>query len=258
LYDPQCCECGSNNVTEFSGDRLHCLDCGVLQDKNQKYTPILNEDNTISKTVSESSWKKVVKVGNSEEKNIARTLGVIIKIVDELKLGRDVTEQAAENYRRLYIKSSFKGRKLASIAASCVYLACKQRKRPVSLTKIAETADIPRKAVGRDYKYLLSRTRSKRRPITLGQDYTICLNKLAKSEEHRRISLQILDAARSSKLTLGVNPLGVVAGCVYYSAKILGIKTTFRKLSEISRVTEKTIQTRNKELMNSLQVEIKL
>ena len=250
----QCSECGSKNTDEFTETQIHCRDCGAITDKNAEYIPPEPEENPNFDKPS-TSWSKTVKIHDSTEKNIARTLSTIITIIDQLELPPNIAEQAAENYRKIFIKTNFKGRRLASIAAACTYLASKQENYPVSLTLIAETANVERKHVGRDYKFILSKTR-KKKPRTRVRDYQNCLEKIIETPKHRNIAEKVIEGARTAGLTQGVNPLGVLAASAYYSAKILGIKTTYRQMAESSRITQRTIKRRKKELTEALLVEV--
>jgi transcription initiation factor TFIIB len=258
-----CFECGSNNFRHITEKIITCLNCGATSNpiRFKIKPPTKQQSKSIKQkpnlTLSAKFWADHVKNHNSTEKNITIALGHILRIAIELDLSTEIIKKASNNYKKIYIRNCSKGRKKSSVCAACVYLACKQLKHPISLTRVSEVAKVQRKELGRDYKHLVIQIKEKSN-VAKYSTYDYILGLLSSNENHKELTSKLLESLERDKYLQGKNPLGIFAACAYIASNILELSLTQRQLSELTRVTQTTIRSRYKEISSHYTIRIKL
>jgi transcription initiation factor TFIIB len=69
---------------------------------------------------------------SNEDKNYTKALKIIKKYCDVLDLKEGIPKKAEEIYLDVYDKSKIKGKRLETLIAGIVYLACKRNKVSLS------------------------------------------------------------------------------------------------------------------------------
>ena len=201
-------------------------------------------------------WQRRVRVSDATERNLVLALSSIDRMTSTLGLPRIVRETAAMIYRKAAFKKLVRGRSVDGIAASSVYAACRQCHVPRTLDEISKVANISKKELGRNYRYVSIELELKLMP-TLPTDYIprFCSALKLSNEVHHK-ALEILRHAAKQELTSGRGPTGLAAAAMYIASVICGERRTQRELAEVAGVTEVTIRNRYKELAYELEIDI--
>lgn len=196
---------------------------------------------------------KIISVSEPSEKNYMIAFAEIERIVAQLGLPRAIAEEAAILYRKAAKKRLIKGRSIESMAAACIYAACRMHKIPRGLDEISGSARADRREIGRSYR-LLAKEVILKVPPSKATDYVPRLiNTLRLSAEVEQLAIRIIREAYSLRLTSGRMPKGLAAAAVYLAAILMNQKRTQREIASNANVTEVTVRNRFKELMEKLQ-----
>ena len=159
-------------------------------------------------------------------------------------------------YRKAALRNLIRGRSIESVTAASLYAACRQCHVPRTLDEIAQTANMSRKEIGRNYRYVSRELGLKLLPTT-PQDYIsrFC-SELKLSGDVQGKVMEILKEAADAELTSGRGPTGIAAASIYVASILCGERRTQREVSEVAGVTEVTIRNRYKELAERLDIDI--
>ena len=201
-------------------------------------------------------WQRRVRISDATERNLALALSGIDRLASGMGLPRTVRETAAMIYRKAALKNLVRGRSIQGVTAASLYAACRQCHVPRTLDEISIIAQMPRKEIGRNYRYVSRELELKLMP-TAPKDYIsrFC-SELKLSNHVQTKTLEILVHAANQELTSGRGPTGLAAASLYISSVLCGERRTQREVAEIAGVTEVTIRNRYKELAQKLDINI--
>jgi transcription initiation factor TFIIB len=201
-------------------------------------------------------WQRRVPISDATERNLAVALSGIDRLASGMGLPRTVRETAAMIYRKAALKNLVRGRSIQGVTAASLYAACRQCHVPRTLDEISLIAQMPRKEIGRNYRYVSRELELKLMP-TAPKDYVsrFC-SELKLSNNVQTKTLEILGCAVNQELTSGRGPTGLAAASLYISSVLCGERRTQREVAEIAGVTEVTIRNRYKELAQKLDIQI--
>lgn len=203
-------------------------------------------------------WNRRAKIESSNQRNLAKALGLLNNLGNELNVPRSVTETAALVYRQTLSKGGTRGRTISNLVAASLYIGCRICEVSRSLTVISEAADISKKEAAKNYRYLHGLLDQDIPSINTANIISMLVNKADCSGNVERLALKVLQAASDLKITSGKSPSGMAAASVYISCILMGEKVTQGTIATPARVTEVTIRNRYKELVNKLDLEIYL
>ena len=287
----RCPKCrGTNIIEDVDSGELVCADCGLvitkglfLSDKDWRafdteefmeraragapITPIrpaygLDTEISFTRGVSQravQSLRRTKKhVRSRREKNVMPALMKIRAAADQLNLPTQTVEDAAILYRKASAAGLVKGRSMDAMVAAVIYAACRRTEVPRSLGEIAAFFNLKEKEVGRSFRFLF-RKLGTRIPPPRPEVYVprIC-SRLNLPQSVATRAIKILRVAREVGATLGREPVGVAAAAVYLACQEAGIHRTQRELAQAASVTEVTVRNRYKELMDKLEITIKV
>ena len=203
-------------------------------------------------------WQKRTRISDNIERNLAFAFSAIDRMSSGMGLPRTVRESAAMIYRKAALKNLIRGRSIEGVAAAALYGACRQCHVPRTLDEISNIANMSRRDIGRNYRYIARELRLKLMP-TLPQDYIprFC-SELKLGGEVQVKATEILRKAVDKELTNGQSPTGVAAASLYIASELCGERRTQGEITEVAGVTEVTIRNRYKELAEKLDIEITL
>jgi len=201
-------------------------------------------------------WQRRIRISNATERNLASALSSLDRMASGMNLPRTVRETAAMIYRKAALKNLIRGRSVESVTAASLYAACRQCHVPRTLDEIAQIANMSRKEIGRNYRYVSRELGLKLLPTT-PQDYVsrFC-SELKLSGDVQGKVMEILKEAADAELTSGRGPTGIAAASLYVASILCGERRTQREVSEVAGVTEVTIRNRYKELAEKLDINI--
>jgi transcription initiation factor TFIIB len=201
-------------------------------------------------------WQRRVRISDATERNLAIALSKIDRFASGMGLPRTVRETAAMLYRKAALKNLVRGRSIQGVTAASIYAACRQCHVPRTLDEISSIAQMPRKEIGRNYRFVSRELELKLMP-TAPKDYIsrFCSELKLSNNVHLK-TLEILRHAANQELTSGRGPTGLAAASLYISSVLCGERRTQREVAEIAGVTEVTIRNRYKELAQKLDIRI--
>ena len=201
-------------------------------------------------------WQRRIRISDATERNLAAALSGIDRLASGMGLPRTVRETAAMIYRKAALKNLVRGRSIQGVTAASLYAACRQCHVPRTLDEISLYAQMPRKEIGRNYRFVSRELELKLMP-TAPKDYIsrFC-SELKLSNNVQAKTLEILGHAANMELTSGRGPTGLAAASLYISSVLCGERRTQREVAEIAGVTEVTIRNRYKELAQKLDIHI--
>jgi len=203
-------------------------------------------------------WQRRIRISDATVKNLASALSNLDRMSSRMGLPRTVRETAAMIYRKAASKNLVRGRTVEGVSAAALYAACRQCHVPRTLDEISNIANMSRRDVGRNYRYIARELKLKLMPTT-PQDYIprFC-SELKLSGDVKSKTIEILKEAADKELTSGRGPTGVAAASLYIATVLCGERKTQREIADEAGVTEVTIRNRYKELAEKLDIEITL
>jgi transcription initiation factor TFIIB len=201
-------------------------------------------------------WQSRTRISDATERSLATALSSLDRMASSLGLPRTVRETAAMIYRKAALKKLIRGRSIEGVTAAAMYAACRQCNVPRTLDEITNIAHIPRKEIGKTYRFVSRELGLKLLP-TSPEDYIsrFC-SELKLSSEVQAKTLEILQKAAYKELTSGRGPTGIAAASLYIASVLCGEKRTQREIAEVAGVTEVTIRNRYKEIAEKLDIGI--
>lgn len=204
------------------------------------------DDNIVEK------WQKLFKVSDATERNLALALLEVTKIGNRLSIPEATLETASSIYMKAAVKRITKRRSIRALSAAAIYLACRHGAVPRSLDEIASASNLKAKEIGQSYRFLVKKLDMVVKPIEIIQylkKLSIQLKMQRKAEE---IASKILKVVDELRLSVGRDPIGMVAAASYIAMVLTGERKTQREIAEVSRITEATIRNRYKEITGRL------
>ncbi len=292
----RCPECDSINLTyDDQKGEIICNDCGLIIeekmvdsgqdvggqfDKSEKKgrggapLSIQKYDKGLTTNVGEISdiyklesgqtrkflrlkkWQE--RVSTSIERNLRLAMAELRRATSFLNLPSVVRDEAARIYNFVLQRGLVRGRSMESVIAACIYAACRSYNIPRTLDEIAATSDVPRKEIGRTYRFMIRKLGIKVKPSS-PKDYISRFSSILHlSPKAQNEALKILKKADVSELTSGRGPAGIAAAALYVAALMNNEKKTQREVADVAGITEVTIRNRYKELIDRLGIEDKL
>jgi len=201
-------------------------------------------------------WQRRIRISDATERNLATALSALDRMASGISLPRATRETAAMIYRKAALKNLVRGRSIEGVAAAALYAACRQCHVPRTLDEISNIAHMPRREIGRNYRYISRELGLKLMP-TSPQDYIsrFC-GMLNLSGDVQAKTHEILKEAADKELTSGRGPTGVAAAALYIASILCGERRTQRNIAEVACVTEVTIRNRYKELAGKLDINV--
>jgi transcription initiation factor TFIIB len=192
------------------------------------------------------------------ERNLARALGELNAVASRLNLPRNTIEQASTLYRKLLKNTGTRGRSISGCVVACLYMACRQSKISRSLDELAVASSINKKEIGRCYRWIYRKLDMKI-PISRADTYiSRFANRLDLPAPTETLAYKIVRVLRQVRLTSGRSPVSIAAAAMYVASTVAGKKRTQGDISRVANVTEVTIRNRYKELLNSVEIVVRL
>lgn len=203
-------------------------------------------------------WQKRVRVADASERNLTFALSEMSRIATALTLPKNILETAAVFYRKAVRKRLIRGRSILGVAAAAIYMSCRKCSIPRTLDEVAQATSVGRKEVGRCYRFLARELEEFIPPAFPVKYVSKFSNQLLVMGKATMMAASILDMANILKLTSGRGPTGMAAAATYIASMLAGDRKTQREIASVANVTEVTIRNRYKELMEKLDIKMKL
>lgn len=189
----------------------------------------------------------------SETRNIQQAANILEIYSDKLHLSKAVVERAMVIYRKALSVGLVRGRSIRSIMAAAAYAACRLMGMPRDLREFERAYPVVRrKTIAQGYRLLLKHLTLKV-PVA---DPSIFLNKIASrvglDQATVQEALRILGLATERSATVGKDPVGIAASCLYLACQEVAQNITQKDIARAAGVTEVTVRNRFKGLKEIL------
>jgi len=203
-------------------------------------------------------WQRRVRVSDATERNLAFALSELSKMSSTLALPKNILETASVIYRKAVKRRLIRGRSIQGVTAAALYMACRQCGVARTLDEIARISNINKKEIGRSYRFMVKELDTFVPPSGANHYVARFSNQLQIAGKVETVAQRILQTAATMRLTSGRGPTGIAAAATYIASVLGGERRTQREIAEIANVTEVTIRNRYKELLEQLEIIVKL
>jgi transcription initiation factor TFIIB len=202
-------------------------------------------------------WQIRSRYRDSQARNLSMAMNELNRLSEKLNIPSSVQEMAAVLYRKTLNKGLIRGRSIAAIVAGSLYAACRFTKTPRTLKEITEASLRNQREISRAYR-IITRNLKMKMPIDDPIDYvTKIAEKAGVSSIVEGLAIKIIQEAKNKHSTMGKDPSGLAAAALYIASKRRKEKITQKHLAEASGVTEVTVRKRTKNLIKSLNVNLR-
>jgi transcription initiation factor TFIIB len=203
-------------------------------------------------------WHKRVSIASSMERNLVIALSELDRVASSLGLPDNIKESAALLYRRAVKEELIRGRLIESVVAAVIYAICRIQNIPRTLDEISKVSGIPKKEIGRAYRFIKIELRVDV-PLTDPSQYIPKFaTALRLGGEVQEEAVKLIGKALRKGLISGRGPTGVAAAALYIASAMHGEKKTQKEVADVAGVTEVTIRNRYRELKRELGLKVDL
>jgi transcription initiation factor TFIIB len=199
-------------------------------------------------------WNIRARMHSSVERNLSQAMNILTRFSDNLRIPKNVEENAALIYRKALDRGLVRGRSIEGIAAASLYAACRLTRTPRSLKEIVEASTRNRKEISRCYR-LLQRELLISMPVDDPIKYVAKIaSKTGLNQKTQNLAIEFLQKAKKVHGLVGKGPAGIAAAALYIATILNGIRVTQKDLANAANVTEVTVRNRYRGLDNILEL----
>jgi len=209
-----------------------------------------------------NKYQRRVRMSSGKDRNLYLAFEFLERVCSNFNLPDYVKETAAIIYRRA-ITENKKNKSIKGLMLASIFLTCKIHNIPLPLNELIKFAGFTRRNFSRCYRYLLEKMPNDiLNKINSSNNALLYIPKIVKeinlSIEVENLARQILSLALENGLSSGKTAKALAAAAVYLACILTNQKKTQSEIAKIAGITEVTIRNRCKELINNIDVEIKL
>jgi len=188
----------------------------------------------------------------STERSLRSAFVILNNVKEKLAIPDTVIEKTAYIYRKALTKKMTRGGSISSLVAASLYIACKEAGVPRTLNDIAEASNGKVKNISKHLRLLVEKL-DLRLPSYDSSDFVSRIaSTLGIGQKSQRDALVILASAKEKGLAEGKNPIAMAATSLYISSAINGEGRSQREIAQASGISEVTIRSRARALIESL------
>ena len=226
----------------FSPAQIERLDREYMMDKNPSIewrNELAKEFQVPAKKIHNWYYKSRQKDGYSE-----KAFKYVNDIATKINLPKNITDMANGLFKAVYEGKTLRGRSNASIAAACVYIACRKEQVPKSLRVIQSVCDVKSKNIGKMYKLILKcpDTNVDVDLITIGDFMFRFCGTLSLARNIQMAATCIAKRAVDMDIVRGSSPISVAAAAMYMASQASSDKRTQKEIADIAGVADVTIR----------------
>jgi len=249
LHKVTCFECGSDNLQVIDEKNTVCLNCGIIQNKEEK---IFKNDSKNKNTKGSIKGSPLIPVTDSTEKRYSTAFRQILCICEKMNLQEDICVKSAEILIDLAKHRTLKRHSLSLLSIASVYSACRASGKGFNL-KQASDFGYTSKQIKHEYCFVIKTLNIKPGKIELSE-----VLKMSKNRVDPKIIEKIMESYKKSKRAGGKSPRSLVAAASYIAAQITGGSVSQREASNSFDVTERALRTSYKDMVRELAFNIQL
>ena len=192
----------------------------------------------------------------SANRTIVKGLQEIERLSSLLKLPKAVKNEAAVIFKKAYEKGLVRGRSVDAIVAASIYASCRIMKVTKTIDEIAKCTDVEKQKIEKYYRLLFWSLKLNIQSNGT-RDYIIKFgNELCLSTKTLNSALEFEEKIRDK--LIGKDPKSVASALLYISAKMNDENITQAQIKKVTGVTEVTIRVTYKEIVEILNLNVKV
>ncbi|WP_158055614.1 transcription initiation factor IIB [Halorussus halophilus] len=179
---------------------------------------------------------------STADRILAHGLGEVRRITSALGLSKQIREQACTLFRRAQNEDLLKGRSVEAIATASVHGTARCNGLSRTLGEVVAVSRVDQSSVRNAYKVLNTELGLPTKPVTPSDFVPRFASALDVSDEIQRRALLFADTAESAEITVGVQPSGFAAACLYKASNERGLLLTQSRVAEVADTSPVTIR----------------
>ncbi|KAK8542893.1 hypothetical protein V6N13_136554 [Hibiscus sabdariffa] len=258
-----CSSCSRNVAGERLNDGVLCCNfCGkVLEEYNYTSEPQFVKDSAGQSKLSGNFVKSVQDISDSRRRTLDKAFDNMnsLRIQLEIDAYSDEVVLIARRFYEIGLERNFtRGRRSELVEAACLYLACRQKKKPFLLIDFSNSISVNVYELGSVYLqlcYVLYLADTKDLPKLV--DPSIFIHKFTNTlipegnDEVVKSARDILASMKRDWMQTGRKPSGLCGAALYISALSHGVKVSKSKIIEVVHICEATLSKRLIEFENT-------
>lgn len=184
----------------------------------------------------------------SDERSLVSGLREVRDVAAAVELPEPIRERAAYWYRKTVQEGLLKGRSIEGFAAACVFLSARERRHPMTLSRLAPYSPL-RESKIRHHVNVLRIEFEPSIPPARPQDFLPrVVSELEFGPDVERRAGAYLVRATDEELHVGKHPAAVAATAVYAAAADLDLPVNQQEVADAADVSTITISRRYQEI----------
>ncbi|KAJ1898292.1 transcription initiation factor IIB [Kickxella alabastrina] len=188
---------------------------------------------------SSSSSRAVIQ---RQERNLTRAFTEISLMCQTMDLPRSINEASRELYRLVEEGNLHRGKNIDALIATCIFLACRQKGVPRTFKEICALTRVPRKDIGRTFKYLKEKLGADAGSMSSDDLMARFCANLSLLEKAQECAVMLNKRAKERDTLAGKSPVSVAGACIYMASHLVGQPRDARVISHVAGVSEVTIK----------------
>lgn len=201
-------------------------------------------------------WDRRFKTNSHVERNLSNSLSELDRVADQLDLPRNVREGASMIYRSVVENGLTRGRSTECSTASAIYISCRQYGVPRTLLEIAGVTKHKKKEIGKSYRKIVKSLGIHLPPVNAIDYIPRFTSRLGLPGTVEIKAVELLKKMIGLGMPSGKGPVGIAAAAIYAACVLEDTNRTQIEISQVTGVTEVTVRTRYKDIVENLDLDV--
>ncbi|PSP80715.1 transcription initiation factor IIB [Halobacteriales archaeon QS_4_69_225] len=187
-------------------------------------------------------------VGSKRDRNQVYGFTEIRRLTGRLELPESLQERACVLFESAQEDDLLRGRSIEGFAAAAVYAVCRTASVSRTVEEVTDEATASRAELQAAYDAMNRALGLPTGPIDPAEYLARYASKLDVPDGVERRARELAERARETGLSVGRNPSGVAAACIYTAAREVAYELTQAEVSDVAGVSAVTIRNSYREL----------
>ncbi|KAJ2299802.1 transcription initiation factor IIB [Coemansia sp. RSA 2611] len=177
-----------------------------------------------------------------QERNLMRAFGEISAACTTMDLPPVINSTARDLFKRVEAENLHRGKNIDAIIATCIFLACRQKSLPRTFKEICALTKVPRKDIGRTFKFLKEKLGAEASPMSSDDLMTRFCANLSLLSSAQECAVMLNQMAKQRDTLAGKSPVSIAGACIYMASHLVGQPRDAKVISHVAGVSEVTIK----------------
>ncbi|MCU4754078.1 transcription initiation factor IIB 2 [Halobacteria archaeon AArc-curdl1] len=197
------------------------------------------------------TWDERFRTRDSRDRNLKQALGEIDRMSSALGIPEQPREVASVLYRQALDNELLPGRSIEGMATASLYAASRLEGIPRPIDEVAAVSRVDDLKIKRAYRYLARELELEIPPTSPLEYLTRLASEISCTTETERRAKELLENAIAHGVHSGKDPVGVAASALYAAGRLTNDHVTQSAVSEAANVSEVTIRSRYREILDA-------